>query len=110
MKSSAIVLASRPTGAPGPENFRTEEIDVSAPLDGEVSLRVLYLSLDPYMRGRMSDAKSYAEPVPVGGVMVGETVCEVTQSRSPQFKTGDIVRAMTGWRSHAVMMRGTSSW
>jgi NADPH-dependent curcumin reductase CurA len=88
MKSSAIVLASRPTGAPGPENFRTEEIKIGTPHDGEVSLRVLYLSLDPYMRGRMSDAKPYAKPVEVGGVMEGETVCEVTQSRSPEFKGG----------------------
>jgi NADPH-dependent curcumin reductase CurA len=55
------------------------------------------------MRGRMSDAKSYADPVPVGGVMTGETVCEVTQSRSPEFKEGDIVRAMTGWRTYAVV-------
>lgn len=103
MKSTAIVLASRPTGAPGSENFRTEEIEIEAPLDGEVSLRVLYLSLDPYMRGRMSDAKSYAEPVPVGGVMEGETVCEVMQSKNPGLKEGDIVRAMTGWRTHANM-------
>ncbi|MGO4441314.1 NADP-dependent oxidoreductase [Rhizobium sp. RAF56] len=103
MKSSAIVLASRPAGAPSPENFRTEEIEIGTPRDGEVSLRVLYLSLDPYMRGRMSDAKSYAKPVEVGGVMTGETVCEVTQSRSPEFKEGDIVRAMTGWRTRAVM-------
>jgi NADPH-dependent curcumin reductase CurA len=103
MKSSAIVLASRPTGEPGPENFRTEEIEIGTPRDGEVSLRVLYLSLDPYMRGRMSDAKSYAKPVEVGGVMEGETVCEVTQSGSREFNEGDIVRAMTGWRTHAVM-------
>jgi NADPH-dependent curcumin reductase CurA len=103
MKSTAIALASRPADAPGQENFRTEEIEIGAPLDGEVSLRVRYLSLDPYMRGRMSDAKSYAEPVPVGGVMEGETVCEVMQSKSPEFKEGDIVRAMTGWRTHAVM-------
>jgi NADPH-dependent curcumin reductase CurA len=103
MKSTAIALVSRPIGAPGPENFRTEETELGAPLDGQVALRVRYLSLDPYMRGRMSDAKSYANPVPVGGVMTGETVCEVEQSRSPEFKEGDVVRAMTGWRTHAVM-------
>ncbi|CAH1651971.1 NADPH-dependent curcumin/dihydrocurcumin reductase [Hyphomicrobiales bacterium] len=103
MRSSAIVLASRPTGAAGPEHFRTEAIEINEPREGEVLLRVLYLSLDPYMRGRMSDAKSYAKPVPVGGIMEGETVCEVTQSGSPEFKSGDIVRAMTGWRTHAVM-------
>ena len=103
MRSSAIVLARRPTGAPGPEHFRTEAIEINEPHEGEVLLRVLYLSLDPYMRGRMSDAKSYAKPVPVGGIMEGETVCEVTQSGSPEFKPGDIVRAMTGWCTHAVM-------
>jgi NADPH-dependent curcumin reductase CurA len=71
--------------------------------DGQVLLRVLLLSLDPYMRGRMSAAKSYAEPVLVGGVMEGETVCEVMQSRSQSFKPGEVVRAMTGWCTYAIM-------
>ncbi|MBO9355202.1 zinc-binding dehydrogenase [Bordetella petrii] len=98
-----IVLASRPAAEPAPENFRLESFDFADPADGQVELRVLYLSLDPYMRGRMSDAKSYAKPVPVGGVMQGETLCEVTRSRHPGFAPGDRVRAHTGWCTHAVM-------
>ena len=69
-----IVLASRPKGAPTAENFRTEEVTLPQVGDGELELKVQYLSLDPYMRGRMSAAKSYAAPVPVDGVMQGETV------------------------------------
>jgi len=98
-----IVLASRPKGAPGPENFRLEDIVLADANEGEVTLRVLYLSLDPYMRGRMSDAKSYAAPVPIDGIMEGETVCEVISSRHPGFSPGEIVRGRTGWCSHAVM-------
>ncbi|MDQ0324019.1 NADPH-dependent curcumin reductase CurA [Pararhizobium capsulatum DSM 1112] len=71
--------------------------------DGQELLRVLFLSLDPYMRGRMSATKSYAEPVPVGGVMECEAVCEVVQSRSQSFQPGEIVRPMTGWCTYAVM-------
>jgi NADPH-dependent curcumin reductase CurA len=103
MKTTSIVLASRPKDAPGPENFRFEEIELPEPQENQVALRVLFLSLDPYMRGRMSDAKSYAKPVPVGGVMEGETVCEVVASRSQSFKPGEIVRAMTGWCTHAMV-------
>lgn len=106
MKATNIVLASRPDGTPTPENFRVEQVDLRDPRDGEVELRVLYLSLDPYMRGRMSAAKSYAEPVPVGGVMEGETVCEVVRSSSPAIRPGDTVRAMTGWCNHAVVDAG----
>jgi NADPH-dependent curcumin reductase len=103
MKSQQIVLASRPVGTPKPQNFRLEEVDLPQAEEGEVTLRVLFLSLDPYMRGRMSDAKSYAAPVPIDGVMEGETICEVLKSRSTQFAPGDIVRGRTGWRTHAVV-------
>jgi NADPH-dependent curcumin reductase CurA len=106
MKVTNIVLASRPDGTPTLDNFRIEQVDLREPGDGQVELRVLYLSLDPYMRGRMSAAKSYAQPVPVGGVMEGETVCEVVRSSSPSFRSGDIVRAMTGWCSRAVVDAG----
>lgn len=98
-----IVLASRPSGMPTTDNFRLEETQLRAPGEGEVALRVLYLSLDPYMRGRMSDAKSYATPVPLNGVMQGETVCEVIESRDPGFAPGDTVVAPTGWCTHAVL-------
>ncbi|WP_027055233.1 NADP-dependent oxidoreductase [Mesorhizobium erdmanii] len=103
METISIVLASRPEGMPGREHFRIEETDLPEPEENQITLRVLFLSLDPYMRGRMSDAKSYAKPVPVGGVMEGEAVCEVLQSRSEWFKSGEIVRAMTGWCTYAVV-------
>ena len=79
--STRIVLASRPAGAPTAENFRTETADLPEVGDGQVLLKVLYLSLDPYMRGRMSDAESYAEPVAVDDVMCGGTVAEVVAPR-----------------------------
>ena len=80
-----IVLNSRPVGAPTIENFRLEESTVPGPVAGQVLLRTLYLSLDPYMRGRMSDAPSYAPPVVVDDVMVGGTVSQVETSRNPNY-------------------------
>src|SRR5215510_10081496 len=96
-----IVLASRPKGLPTPENFRLEEVPMPALLQGGLLLRVLYLSLDPYMRGRMDDRKSYAKPVGLGEVMTGESLCEVIASDQPGYGVGDIVLAPTGWRTHA---------
>ena len=98
-----IVLASRPKGAPQTSNFRLEDCPMPKPADGEVLLRVLYLSLDPYMRGRMNDAKSYAEPVPLDAVMEGGTVAQVVESRHVDFAAGDIVLAHAGWQTHAVV-------
>ena len=97
-----IVLASRPVGAPTPDNFRLEESALPAPAAGQLLLRTLYLSLDPYMRGRMSDAPSYAAPVAIGEVMVGGTVSRVEASQHPDFKPGDLVLGQTGWQSHAI--------
>jgi NADPH-dependent curcumin reductase len=97
-----IVLASRPDGKPEPAHFRLEEEPITQPADGQVLLRTLYLSLDPYMRGRMSDAPSYAPPVAVGDVMVGGTVCRVEASRHSEFATGDVVLAYTGWQDYAL--------
>src|SRR6201987_1753416 len=97
-----IVLASRPKGPPTPENFRLEEVPMPSAPPGGLLLRVLYLSLDPYMRGRMDDRKSYAKPVGVGDVMTGESVCEVIASNQAGYAVGDIVLAPTGWRTHAV--------
>jgi len=97
-----IVLNSRPVGAPTPDNFRLEENSLPAPAAGQLLLRTLYLSLDPYMRGRMSDAPSYAAPVALGEVMVGGTVSRVEASHHPDFKTGDLVLGQTGWQSHAL--------
>ena len=97
-----IVLNSRPVGAPTPENFRIEEAPIAAPATGEVLLRTLYLSLDPYMRGRMSDGPSYAAPVALGEVMVGGTVSRVESSNHPDFKPGDLVLGQSGWQSLAL--------
>ncbi|MEM9551271.1 MAG: NADP-dependent oxidoreductase [Pseudomonadota bacterium] len=97
-----IVLASRPTGAPVPDNFRLEDDAVPSPGDGEVLVRVHYMSLDPYMRGRMDDAKSYAAPVPLGGLMEAGGVGEVLASKSAAFAPGDFAFGMFGWTTHAV--------
>ena len=86
-----VVLASRPAGEPKPSDFRIEEYAVPAPGPGEVLLRTIWLSLDPYMRGRMSEGPSYAQPVPINGVMEGGTVSEVAASNNPAFAKGDIV-------------------
>ena len=97
-----IVLASRPVGEPKPSDFRLEECPVPTPGAGEVLLRTIWLSLDPYMRGRMSDGPSYAQPVPIGGVMEGGTVSEVIASNNPGFAKGDIVLSRAGWQTHAI--------
>ena len=95
-----IVLASRPKGAPTSENFRLESSPVPTPGPGQMLLRTLQLSLDPYMRGRMSDAPSYAAPVELGAVMVGGTVSVVEQSNLPGFQAGDRVASFSGWQTH----------
>ena len=97
-----IVLASRPTGAPTPDNFKIETLAVSVPSQGQMLLRTIYLSLDPYMRGRMSDAPSYAPPVAIGEVMVGSTVSRVEISHHPDFAVGDWVLSQSGWQEFAV--------
>ncbi len=97
-----IVLASRPVGAPTPENFRMERVALSELEEGQVLLRTLYLSLDPYMRGRMSDAPSYAAPVQIDEVMTGGAVSRVELSRHPKFSEGDLVVGVTGWQSHCI--------
>src|SRR5450755_745277 len=97
-----VVLVSRPVGEPKPSDFRLEDCALPTPGDGQVLLRTIWLSLDPYMRGRMSDGPSYAAPVPIGGVMEGGTVCEVIASNNPGFARGDIVLARAGWQTHAL--------
>src|SRR5215831_673543 len=97
-----ILLTSRPAGAPGLDNFKLVHSPVPQPHEGEVLMRTRYLSLDPYMRGRMSAAKSYAKPVEVGEPMVGGTVGEVTASRNPKFAVGDIVLGYGGWQDYAL--------
>ncbi|MEM8577629.1 MAG: NADP-dependent oxidoreductase [Pseudomonadota bacterium] len=97
-----IALASRPTGAPAPENFSLEAGDAPTPGPGQILVEVHYMSLDPYMRGRMDDAKSYAAPVPIGGTMEGGAVGKVIASEDPAFAPGDMAFGMFGWATHAV--------
>ena len=97
-----ILLASRPHGAPTPENFKLVEQALPTLEQGQVLLRTVYLSLDPYMRGRMSDSPSYAEPVAVGEVMLGATVSRVVASKNKKFVEGDWVLAMSGWQDYAL--------
>jgi NADPH-dependent curcumin reductase CurA len=97
-----ILLAARPEGAPGPQHFRLAETAVPQPGDGEVLLKTLWLSLDPYMRGRMSAARSYAKPVEIGAVMEGGTVSRVEASRNKGFAPGDVVLSHAGWQEYAL--------
>jgi NADPH-dependent curcumin reductase len=97
-----ILLKSRPEGMPSLDNFELVERPIPQPGEGEVLMRTLYLSLDPYMRGRMSAAKSYARPAAVGEPMVGGTVGEIVTSRNPKFSVGDIVLGYGGWQDYAL--------
>lgn len=97
-----IVLASRPSGAVSPDNFRLEQVPVPELADGQVLVRNHYLSLDPYMRGRMNEGKSYATPQPLNEVMIGGTVGEVVASRNPKYAVGDKVLGMFGWQEMGV--------
>jgi len=98
-----IHLVSRPHGEATADNFKLVESPVPALADGQVLVRNHYLSLDPYMRGRMNDAKSYAQPQPLNTVMIGGTVGEVVESKSPNYKPGDKVVGMGGWQQYAVV-------
>jgi len=97
-----IILAKRPTGMPGDENLKLQEGAVPEVGEGQVLVRTIYLSLDPYMRGRMSAAKSYAASVEEGSVMEGATVGQVVESRSGDFKQGDYVLCPGGWQEYSV--------
>jgi NADPH-dependent curcumin reductase len=101
-KNRQVLLASRPSGEPTLANFRLVESEVSTPGPGQMLLRSIYLSLDPYMRGRMNAAKSYAPPVEIGQVMEGRAVAEVVDSNSPGYQRGDIVFAPMGWQEFAL--------
>lgn len=101
-----IVLASRPQGEAGVDNFRLVETALPGPdelADGQVLVRHHFLSLDPYMRGRMNDSRSYAQPQPLDEVMIGGTAGEVIASRNPHFAVGDAVVGMGGWQEHALV-------
>src|SRR5262249_28182557 len=97
-----FVLASRPTAAPQEDNFRLETVAVPELAPGQVLVRHHYLSLDPYMRGRMSDQKSYATPQPLNETMIGGTVGVVVATKSASFAVGDHVVGMGGWQEYGV--------
>lgn len=97
-----LVLAERPKGEPTTETLRMVETELPKPGPGQMLLRTVYLSLDPYMRGRMSDAPSYAPPVNIGEVMVGGTVSRVVESNLPGFEAGDWVLSFNGWQDYAL--------
>ena len=98
-----VLLAARPNGEPTGSDFNLIETDIPAMADGDVLCKTIYLSLDPYMRGRMNAGKSYADPVPIGGVMEGGTVSRVIDSKNSQFSEGDIVVSRTGWQDFATV-------
>ena len=103
MKNRQVLLASRPQGEVTEDNFRIVDAPVGEPGEGEVLVRNEWLSLDPYMRGRMNDVKSYVPPVAIGEVMVGQTVGEVVASKHPRFRAGDKVLAPCGWQLYGVV-------
>ncbi len=101
-----IVLAARPEGEPTASDFRLESLPLPTPGAGEILLRVLYLSLDPYMRGRMSERKSYVPPLQINELMDGGTVAQVLQSKHADYQPGDIVLSHSGWQTHALVTPG----
>lgn len=96
------VLAQRPQGMPSDQDFRLEKVAQQEPEQGQVLLRTLYLSLDPYVRGRLDDVPSYSPPLAIGDVICGGTVCRVEQSLHPDYQAGDLVLAYTGWQDYAL--------
>src|SRR3954469_19210356 len=108
MENKRVVLASRPKGWVTEANFRVEGAPVPQPKDGEVLVQNLWLSLDPYMRGRMNDAKSYAAKQELGEMMIGATVGEVIESKNPKFAVGDKVLGMFGWQQYGFFRRGAA--
>src|SRR6187431_1148381 len=101
-KNRQILLAARPNGEPTLDDFRLVETAIPEPGPGRMLLRTVYLSLDPYMRGRMNAGPSYARPVEVGEVMEGRAVAEVVESNLNAYKPGDVVFAPTGWQEYAL--------
>ncbi len=105
LKNTRAVLASRPRGRASENDFRIETVDLNSPGEGEVLLKNLWVSVDPYMRGRMDATKSYTKGLEVGDVMVARTIAEVLESRHPDYRPGDLVTADGNWQSH-LLSRG----
>ena len=103
MKTKQIVLASRPKGTPTVNNFRTETITLAEIKKGEVLLKSNYISVDPYMRGRMNDAKSYVEPFQIDKPIYGGATATILESKSDNFKSGDIVVGMLPWQEQCIV-------
>jgi NADPH-dependent curcumin reductase CurA len=101
-KNRQILLASRPDGEPSAENFKLVEVEIPRPAPGQMLVRTICLSLDPYMRGRMNAGPSYSAPVEINEVMPGQSVCEVIESNIPDFRSGDMILAETGWQDYSV--------
>jgi NADPH-dependent curcumin reductase len=101
-RNRQVRLKRRPVGEPKPDDFELAEAPIPSPGDGQVLSRTIYLSLDPYMRGRMNEARSYAPSVELGQVMVGATVSEIVESRYPGLAKGDVVLGYDGWQEYAV--------
>jgi NADPH-dependent curcumin reductase CurA len=107
LKNRRVTLASRPVGFPQPSDFEVDEADAGEPGPGEVLLRTLWLSVDPYQRGRMSDARSYARHLELGDVITAQAVAEVVESNDPRFEQGDHVVGQLGWQEYAVERAGS---
>src|ERR1700716_4054315 len=101
MKNTQVIFRSRPEGFPNESNFEIVQSELPKVGDGQVLRRTIYLSLDPYMRGRMSTQKSYAEPAKLGEPMVGSTISEVIESKNPRYRAGDFVLGFDGWQEYA---------
>ncbi|HEX3280587.1 MAG TPA: NADP-dependent oxidoreductase [Pyrinomonadaceae bacterium] len=106
MQNKEIRFASRPTGLPAPQNFQIADSEVPQLSDGEVLVRTLYISVDPYLRGRMREGRSYVPPFEIGEVIMSGVVGQVVESRAPEFAAGDIVTGMLGWRLYNVAKPG----
>jgi NADPH-dependent curcumin reductase CurA len=98
MQAKAVALTTRPEGMPTIEDFQIVDIDIAEPQAGQIQVKNLSMSVDPYMRGRMIDRKSYVPPFQIGEVLTGGCIGQVTKSASPEFKEGDYVSSMFGWR------------
>src|SRR5437879_10438329 len=106
MPDRRVLLRNRPVGEPKPSDFEIVDAPLPEPQEGDILVRTIWLSLDPYMRGRMNDVKSYTAPVELGAPMVGGTVSEVVESRSPAFQRGDFALGYGGWQTYHIARPG----
>src|SRR5205085_7137964 len=105
-RNRRVTLAARPAGFPVESDFALDEVEVGSPGAGEVFVRVLWVSVDPYQRGRMSEARSYAAPLQVGDVMTSQSLGQIVESRDTRFQPGELVVGQLGWQEYAVARAG----